>query len=239
MPRILILLLLFFLSCKETTNKKKLVFFADSAFKQKKDSAFVDSISQIKEESFVEVYHRNNDKSFEQGKLNKGIRVGIWKSYIEMLDQIVLYEEKLYSQEGDIRNYKAYDYDTKQMIEDKNYLYDHLVGIQREYYPTGKLHISFETDEKGKYINDFIVLSEIGKEIFKSNFGSQGTGYIKWYDKDNFLIWEGAFKNKKKEGWHHEYIIDEGVKVETKSILYQEDKQIKTKNVINTNKKIK
>jgi hypothetical protein len=67
--------------------------------------------------------------------------------------------------------------------------------------------------------------------------GSQGTGYIKYYDKDNFLIWEGSFKNKKKEGWHHEYIIDGGTRAETRSILYQSDKQIKIKNSSNRNKK--
>lgn len=236
MHKILILFLLFFLSCKEITPKKKLIFFTDATFKEKKDSVFVDSFSQIKQESFVQVYDRNNDQSFEQGKLNKGIRVGIWKSYTEMLDQTVLQEEKLYSQDGDMKNFKAYDYDTKQIIEDKNYSYDYLTGKQKEFYPTGKLHISFETDEKGKFINDFIVLSEKGEQIFASHLGSQGTGYIKYYDKDNFLIWEGSFKDKKKEGWHHEYIPDGGKRAETRSILYQSGKQIETKNISNKNK---
>ena len=236
MYKILILFLLFFLSCKEITHEKKLIFFTDASFKQKKDSVFVDSLSQIKEEGFVQIYGSNNGQSFEQGKLNKGIKVGIWKSYIEMLDETILQEEKLYSQEGEMKNFKAYDYDTKQIIEDKNYSYDQLTGIQKEFYPSGKLHISFETDEKGKYINNFIVLSEKGDEIFTSNLGSQGSGHIKYYDKDNFLIWEGSFKNKKKEGWHHDYILDAGTIVETRSILYQGDKQIKKKNVSNMKK---
>lgn len=236
MFRISILVLLFFLSCKETTPKKKLVFYTDATFAQKKDSMFVDSLSQIQQESYVRMYNSTNDKSFEQGKINKGIRVGIWKSYIEMLDQTALHEVKTYSQEGDLRNFKAYDYDTKQLVEDKNYFYDDLVGIQKEFYPSGKLHINFETDKKGKYVNDFTVLSEKGEEIFKSHLGSKGNGYIKCYDKDNFLIWEGSFKNKKKEGWHHEYIMDGGKKAETKSTLYQDDKPIKTKNVLHISK---
>lgn len=237
MYKILILFLLFFISCKEITPKKKLIFFTNSTFEQKKDSVLVDSLSQIKQEIFVQIYDSSNDQSFERGKLSKGIRVGLWKSYIEMLDQPILYEEKLYSQEGDLRNFKAYDYDTKQIIEDKNYFYDHLTGIQKEFYPSGKLHISFETDEKGKFVNDFIVLSEKGEKIFTSHLGSQGTGYIKYYDKDNFLIWEGLFKNKKKEGWHHEYILDGAVKVETKSILYQDGQQLKTTKLLDRNKK--
>ncbi|WP_250601639.1 hypothetical protein [Flavobacterium amniphilum] len=209
--------------------KKKLIFFTDSTFQQKKDSVFADSLSQIKEEAFVQVYGGNNKQSFEQGKLNNGIKVGLWKSYVDMLDHTVLQDEKLYSPEGDMTNFKAYDYDTKQVVEDKNYLHDQLTGIQKEFYPTGNLHVSFETDEKGKYINDFIVLSEKGETIFASHLGSQGTGYIKYYDKDNFLIWEGSFKNKKKEGWHHEYMPDAGRKATTKSILYQDDKPVKTK----------
>lgn len=236
MHKIFILILLSFLSCKEITPKKKLIFFTDATYKQKKDSAFVDSLPQINQENFVQLFNRTNDQSFEQGKLNKGKRVGIWKTYIELLDQTILHEEKLYSQEGDLRNFKAYDYDTKQIIEDKNYLNDNLVGIQKEFYPSGKLHLSFETDRDGKYINTFIVLSENGEKIFESELGNLGTGHIKYYDKDNFLIWEGSFKNKKKEGWHHEYIIDEGTKVETISILYQDDKQIKTKTVVNRKK---
>ncbi|WP_136668185.1 hypothetical protein [Flavobacterium sp. H122] len=197
---------------------------------------FIDSLPQVKQQGFVQMYDNNNNESFEQGKINNGIKVGLWKSYTEMLDQPILHEEKLYSQDGDIRNFKAYDYETKQIVEDKNYFYDDLLGIQKEFYPTGKPHISFETDKKGKYINDFTVLSEKGEEIFKSHLGSQGTGYIKYYDKDNFLIWEGSFKNKKKEGWHHEYIMDGGKKAETKSTLYQDDKPIKTKNVLHTTK---
>lgn len=234
MHKLLILLLLFFISCKETAPKKKLIFFTDSTFTQKKDSVFVDSLSQIKQENFVRLYA--NDQSFEQGKLSNGITVDKWESYIAMLEGPILFEEKLYSQEGDLRNFKAYNYDTKQVIEDKNYFHDHLTGIQKEFYPSGKLHISFETDEKGKFINDFIVLSEKGEKIFTSHLGSEGNGYIKYYDKDNFLIWEGLFKNKKKEGWHHDYILDGGAKVATKSILYQEDKQMETKKVLNTNK---
>ena len=232
MYKTLILFLLLLLSCKEITPKKKFVFFSDSTFKQKKDSVFADSLSQIKGENFVQIYDSNHNQSFEQGKLNKGIRVGLWKTYIEMLDQAALHEEKLYSQEGDMTNFKAFDYDTKQVTEDKNYSHDYLVGIQKEFYPSGRLHISFETDDKGKYINDFIVLSEKRETIFTSHLGSEGTGYIKYYDKDNFLIWEGSFKNKKKEGWHHEYIIDGGKRAETKSILYQSDEQIKTKNAL-------
>jgi hypothetical protein len=130
MHKILILFLLFFLSCKEITPKKKLIFFTDATFKEKRDSSFVDSLSEIKQESFVQVYDRNIDQSFEQGKLNKGIRVETWKSYIKILDQAVLQEEKLYSQDGDMRNFKAYDYDAKQIIEDKNYYYDYLTNFR-------------------------------------------------------------------------------------------------------------
>ena len=233
MHKILILFLLFFISCKEIAHKKKVIFFTDTTFRQKKDSAFVESFSEIKQKSFVQIYDRNGDQGdnlFEQGTLNKGIKVGIWKSYFESLDQVILCEEKIYSQEGDLRNFKAYDYDTQKITEDKNYLYDHLVGVQKEFYPNGNLHVSFETDEKGKYINDFIVLSKKGEEIFSSYLGTQGTGYIKYYDKDNFLIWEGAFKNKMREGWHHEHVREGEKEIETKSIFYQNDKQVNTKN---------
>ena len=60
--------------------------------------------------------------------------------------------------------------------------------------------------------------------------GKEGTGHIKYYDKDSHLIWEGFFKNKKKEGWHHEYVIDyEGKKLETIDTLYRNGKSIKTR----------
>lgn len=225
---ILFSFLLLFISCKETEYKKKLIFYTDSTFKRKRDSVFADSFSEIKQKSFVQIYNRKGDQSFEQGTLNKGIKVGIWKSYLEMLDQVILHEEKIYSQEGDLRNFKAYNYDTQKITEDKNYLYDHLVGIQKEFYPNGNLHISFETDEEGNYINDFIVLSENGKEIFVSHLGKQGTGGVKYYDKNNNLVWEGSFKNKKKEGWHYEYVVGyEGDRIDTISTQFQNNQPIK------------
>jgi antitoxin component YwqK of YwqJK toxin-antitoxin module len=226
----LILIFIIFISCEDTKYKENLFFYTDSTFEYKKDSIYVDSLSQVNIDGFLRFYHADN-QSFEQGEINKGNRLGKWQSYTALFnDENVLDEVKIYSQGGDLINYKAFDHTTKQIIEDKNYIYDNLVGIQKEFYPSGKLHIQYETDKEGRYINDFIVLSEIGKEIFTSHLGEKGSGDIKYYDKDNNIIWEGLFKNKKKEGWHHEYVIGYGgEKIETISTLFQNNQPIKTK----------
>ena len=239
MYKILILYLLYlllFLSCKEATDKKKLIFYTDSSFKNKKDSVFVNDLSQIKQEGYCRIYSSDN-LSFEQGKITKGNKVGKWQGYIDISDKKnVLDEEKFYSQNGTLIKYKVFDRITGHIVEDKSYINDNLVGIQREFYPSGKLHIQYETDQEGHIINDFIVLSEDGKEIYSSFLSNKGSGYIKYYDQYNNIIWEGSFRNKKKEGWHHEYIIDYGgEKVESISKLYQNDKLIETKNKSNTN----
>jgi antitoxin component YwqK of YwqJK toxin-antitoxin module len=237
MYKTLIFILIVFTCCKNVKNKERVIFYTDSSFKNKKDSVFVDNLSQIKQEIYCRIYSSSH-LSFEQGIISKGNKVGKWQCYIDISDKKnILNEEKIYSQDGALIKYKAFDRTTGHIVEDKNYINDNLVGIQKEFYPSGKLHIQYETDQKGHIINDFIVLSEEGKEIYSSFLGNEGSGYIKYYDQHNNVIWEGSFKNKKKEGWHHEYIIDYGgEKVESISKLYQNDKLIQTKNKSNTNK---
>lgn len=228
MKKILTILFFLCLSCNENIEyKKKLIIYTDSTFRDKKDSIFIDDLSQVDQSAFVQVFE-NNNSAYEQGLLNKGIKVGVWKGKVKINGKIFLSEEKTYSWEGDLRNYKAYDYNNQRVIEDKNYLYDNLVGIQKEFYSTGKLHIQFETDIEGNYINHFIVLSENGQEIFVSDLGNQGTGYIKYYNKDHFLLWEGGFINKKKDGWHYEYIMtDNDRSIEIIKTLYKKGEIIK------------
>lgn len=226
----LIFLFLLLFSCKETIPKKKIVFYQDSTYQLKKDSILIDILSQVQQNGFVKIYdYKSKDQSFEQGILNKGIRTGKWQQYIDLGYKIILDEEKTYSQEGHLINYKNFDHQTKSTTQIRNYIGDNLVGIQKDFYPSGKLHIQFETDQDGHYINEFLVLSEEGQDIYRSSFGKEGNGYIKYYDNLNNLEWEGSYKNKKKEGWHHEYVIEYGRKIsETTSTLYKNDEAIET-----------
>ncbi|WP_444671207.1 hypothetical protein [Flavobacterium columnare] len=227
------LLFLLFLSiqtaCKQDKGRYKAELYTDSSFVQKKDSLLIDSLQQITQEAFVKIVECDK-KSFEQGKIVNGIKVGKWKKYLPLLDQNTISEEHIYSQKGELINSKIFDSKTQKVIEDRNYQKDNLAGIQQDFYPTGKLHIRFETDQKGHFINTYTVCSKEGKKVYQSFLGKTGTGYIKYYDKDHFLIWEGRFKNKKKEGWHYEYLIGyEGKVIEKQCNYYKEDNLIQTK----------
>ncbi|MCJ1809089.1 hypothetical protein [Flavobacterium covae] len=226
---LLFLLLSIAIACKQEKRKHTVLFYTDSSFTQKEDSLFIDSLQQIKQEHFVKIIEPDK-KSFEQGKIVNGIKVGKWQKYLNLSNQNTIHEEYNYSQKGDLINAKIWDPKTHKMIEDKNYLNDNLVGIQQDFYPTGKLHIRFETDQNGSFINNYTVLSKEGKKVYQSFLGKTGTGYIKYYDKDHFLIWEGRFKNKKKVGWHYEYLIGyEGKVIEKQCNYYKEDSLIQTK----------
>lgn len=223
MKKIILFIFFIILSCSRNyKEEKKIIFYKDSTFYHKIDSIITNNLSSVKQDAFVRIMeNHNNPSSYEDGKIENGIKVGLWKSYIAFRDSIILIEARVYSSKGDLINIKTYDYDTQNIIENKNYRNDELVGIQQEFYPTGELHIKFETDENGNYINSFTIFDKQGKEIFYSNLGKTGTGYIKYYDKDNHIIWEGAFVNKKKEGWHYEYLIGiEGKKLEVQKKFY-------------------
>ncbi|MFK7102189.1 hypothetical protein [Flavobacterium oreochromis] len=226
---IFFLVILLITTCKKDKSKYLVELYTDSLFTQKKESLSIDSLEQIKQNGFVKISQYDN-KSSEKGRIINGKKVGKWKKYFNPLDQNKISEECTYSEKGDLINYKIYDLKTQKIIENRNYSNDNLVGIQQDFYPTGKLHIQFETDKNGRFINNYKVLSQNGKEIYQSFLGATGTGYIKYYDKDNLLIWEGLFKNKKKEGWHYEYLIEYGGKTTEKLCnQYKSDSLIQTK----------
>ncbi|MFK7050549.1 hypothetical protein [Flavobacterium columnare] len=230
-----LLYLLFFFSlttCKQEKALYKAVVYTDVAFLQKKDSLLVDSIQQVKQNGFIRIFEQDS-KSFEQGLLLNGMKVGKWQKYFDPINQNNKSQEYLYSNKGKLIKARTFDSKTQKIIEERNYLNDNLVGIQQDFYPTGSLHIKFETDLNGHFINHYIVLSQEGKKIYQTSLGQEGTGYIKYYDQTNHLIWEGPFKNKKKEGWHYQYLIDhEGKTTEKQSDYYKEDSLIQTKTEI-------
>lgn len=75
--------------------------------------------------------------------LNKGLKVGKWKSYAYMWDQVILRDALIYDQDEDLKNSKTFDPETKNVIEERNYEGG---GIQKQFYSDGKLYMSFEFD---------------------------------------------------------------------------------------------
>lgn len=118
-----------------------------------------------------------------------------------------------------------YDIATGKKLSQNNYINDEEVGMQKYFYPSGNLQVEYEKDKSSAFINNYVVYSPKGKIIFKSALEKNGTGYIKFYDKDNNIEWEGAFVNKRKQGWHKQYLINADDKKirETDKILYKDD----------------
>ena len=101
-------------------------------------------------------------------------------------------------------SYKFYDKNDKKLIfegEYKNGLRD---GKGKEYYENGKLKFEGEF-LNGNVLNGkgYNIKGELDYEIINGN------GYIKEYDeKRNYLIYEGEYKNMKRNGKGKEYNYD-------------------------------
>jgi antitoxin component YwqK of YwqJK toxin-antitoxin module len=141
------------------------------------------------------------------------------------MDVWVLDEECTYDDQGMLNGrFIIYDITTEKPLSVHNYVKNEEVGIQQDFYHSGKLHSKYEKDHTGSFINEYVVYYENGQTLFNVNFEIEGTGYLKFYQRGNRVEWEGNYINKKKEGWHKNYLIGYGGKIiEEEKILYKND----------------
>ncbi len=209
---------LFFLLLLVNCNKKidnwdyKITLYSDSTYAEKKDSLFItdkDTIFTNKKFNLTG-YFRKEDSSggYEFGELKNGVQIGKWLSYTIKLNKPVLLIESNYNKDGVLDGkYIRYNPDTKNISELYFYSKGEMLDEQKIFYPNGDLFSSYFQDGKGNYIEKYIVYNKNKDTLYYTDFGIEGTGYLKTYEiNSQKLEREGMIINKKWEGLFKDYL---------------------------------
>jgi hypothetical protein len=209
-------------SCRSWNKKNKgfsvretLVLYSDSTYQQPVDSLYIEGRDTIfyNEKFPVKGYCRVDpyEEVYSQGKVYKDQKRGKWQTFQKESDseKPILIQESYYNEFGYLHGTNVlYHPETGKPSGVHSYNNGEEEGLQKLFYPSGELYMKYEKDREYNYINTFAVYTKQGEELYSVDLGEKGTGYIKFYDRDNHLEWEGGLVNKRREGWHKVYVWD-------------------------------
>lgn len=220
------------LSCNNKAVFKPILIykFTDSTYSKISDSIPASNIYEILEEKTLTGYYKIFDKenfSYGFGQLYKSKSIGKWLSYEKNFKgKYILKVESNFNKKGNLEgSYTMFNDNGKVKFID-HYSNGIIKGRQKKFYDSGKLFHQYEVDEESNYINSYIFYSKSGEIIYMENFSVSGTGYEKYFDEFGNCIKEGKFVNKKKEGWHKEYLGIMDNQTETLKEFFRNDSLI-------------